>query len=85
MKWQIWLFHPMAESFGMMTYQVPLPTWQTLIPQVALFFAFEDMFHYFGMFSICLTSFAMLIVFLPHSPPSATHRCPVQAHSQNPP
>lgn len=38
----------MAESFGMSTYQVPLPSWQTFVPQVALFFVFEDMFHYFG-------------------------------------
>ncbi|KAF7973796.1 hypothetical protein HWV62_20368 [Athelia sp. TMB] len=44
----IWLFHPMAESIGMTTYQVPLPSWQTIIPQVALFFVFEDMFHYFA-------------------------------------
>ena len=38
----------MAESFGMQTYQVPFPSWQTMLPQVALFFVFEDMFHYFG-------------------------------------
>lgn len=44
----IWLFHPMAESIGMSTYQVPLPSWSTILPQVALFFVFEDMFHYFG-------------------------------------
>ncbi|KAI9566671.1 hypothetical protein HD554DRAFT_2115574 [Boletus coccyginus] len=37
----IWLFHPMAEMFGMQTYQ-------TTLPQVAIFFVFEDMFHYFA-------------------------------------
>ncbi|GBE85879.1 hypothetical protein SCP_0804010 [Sparassis crispa] len=44
----IWLFHPMAEMFGMSTWQVPFPSWQIMVPQVALFFVFEDMFHFFA-------------------------------------
>ncbi|KAJ7638427.1 hypothetical protein FB45DRAFT_1054718 [Roridomyces roridus] len=44
----IWLFHPMAEVFGMRTYEVPLPSLREMAPQVALFFVFEDMFHYFA-------------------------------------
>ena len=44
----IWLFHPMAEFFGMSTWQVPFPSWQSIVPQVFFFFVFEDMFHYFG-------------------------------------
>jgi methylsterol monooxygenase len=31
----------------MSTWQVPFPTWQTMLPQLAFFFVFEDMFHYF--------------------------------------
>ncbi|KAJ7243658.1 C4-methyl sterol oxidase [Mycena rebaudengoi] len=44
----IWFFHPMAEFFGMSTYQVPLPSLRTMAPQIAFFFVFEDMFHYFA-------------------------------------
>ena len=44
----IWLFHPMAEFFGMATWQVPFPAWSAIAPQVFFFFVFEDMFHYFG-------------------------------------
>ncbi|KAF9467643.1 hypothetical protein BDZ94DRAFT_1232989 [Collybia nuda] len=42
----IWLFHPMAESLGMSTYQVPFPSWKIMAPQIALFFVFEDFFHF---------------------------------------
>ena len=51
---QIWLFHPLAESIGMSTYQVPFPDWKTMAPQVAFFFFFEDLFHFVGS-SICLS------------------------------
>ncbi|KAF8147780.1 C4-methyl sterol oxidase [Mycena galopus ATCC 62051] len=44
----IWLFHPMAEIFGMRTYDVPLPGFADWAPQVAFFFVFEDMYHYFA-------------------------------------
>ncbi|KAJ7123529.1 C4-methyl sterol oxidase [Mycena epipterygia] len=44
----IWFFHPMAESVGMKTYQVPLPSLTTMAPQIAFFFIFEDIFHYFA-------------------------------------
>ena len=44
---QIFLFQPVAESCGMATWQVPFPMWQTMLPQLAFFFIFEDMFHYF--------------------------------------
>ncbi|KAF7305548.1 Methylsterol monooxygenase [Mycena chlorophos] len=42
----IWFFHPMAEMFGMRTYEVPLPTFREMLPQLAWFFFFEDLFHY---------------------------------------
>ncbi|KAK0473579.1 C-4 methyl sterol oxidase [Armillaria novae-zelandiae] len=42
----IWLFHPLAESIGMSTYQVPFPSWKTIAPQVMFFFWFEDLFHW---------------------------------------
>jgi len=44
----IWMFHPLAERIGMSTWQVPLPSWRLMLPQIALFFVFEDMFHYFS-------------------------------------
>ncbi|KII84776.1 hypothetical protein PLICRDRAFT_94923 [Plicaturopsis crispa FD-325 SS-3] len=44
----IWLFHPMAENLGMATWQVPLPDFRAMLPQLAIFFIFEDMFHYFA-------------------------------------
>ncbi|KAJ7153079.1 hypothetical protein C8R43DRAFT_1096582 [Mycena crocata] len=44
----IWMFHPMAEFVGMQTFQVPLPSLKTMVPQLALFFIFEDIFHYFA-------------------------------------
>ncbi|KAF8493739.1 C-4 methyl sterol oxidase [Russula emetica] len=44
----IFLFHPVAESFGMNTWQVPFSSWQTMLLQLAFFFFFEDMFHYFS-------------------------------------
>ena len=44
---QIWLFHPLTELVGLSTWQVPLPSWWTLAPQVAFFFVFEDMAHFF--------------------------------------
>ncbi|TFK38449.1 C4-methyl sterol oxidase [Crucibulum laeve] len=42
----IWLFHPMAESIGMSTYQVPFPSLKAMAPQIFLFFFYEDLFHY---------------------------------------
>ena len=39
----------MAEMFGMSTWQVPFPSWKIMAPQVAFFFVFEDMFHFFGV------------------------------------
>ncbi|TRM66915.1 hypothetical protein BD626DRAFT_452223 [Schizophyllum amplum] len=42
----IWLFHPVAESIGMRTYQVPLPGLKEMAPQLFFFFFFEDLFHY---------------------------------------
>ena len=32
----------------MSTWQVPFPAWSQAIPQIAFFFVFEDMFHFFG-------------------------------------
>ncbi|KAF7311655.1 C4-methyl sterol oxidase [Mycena kentingensis (nom. inval.)] len=44
----IWFFHPMAEIFGMRTYEVPFPTLRAMAPQLAWFFFFEDFFHYWA-------------------------------------
>ncbi|TFK47480.1 C-4 methyl sterol oxidase [Heliocybe sulcata] len=44
----IGLFHPIAESIGMATWQVPFPSWKLMAPQIFLFFVFEDIFHYFS-------------------------------------
>ncbi|KAF7374114.1 Methylsterol monooxygenase [Mycena sanguinolenta] len=44
----IWFFHPVAEALGMRTHHVPLPSFSEWLPQVAMFFVFEDMFHYFA-------------------------------------
>ncbi|PBL02770.1 hypothetical protein ARMGADRAFT_1023943 [Armillaria gallica] len=43
---QIWLFHPLAESIGMSTYQVPFPSLKTMLPQILFFFFFEDLWHF---------------------------------------
>ena len=38
----------MAEFLGMSTWQVPFPPWQHQAAQIAFFFVFEDMFHFFA-------------------------------------
>lgn len=44
----IWLFHPICCYFGMATYEVPFsPVW-LMCAQIAAFFVFEDMFHYWA-------------------------------------
>ncbi|KAG0147467.1 hypothetical protein CROQUDRAFT_656029 [Cronartium quercuum f. sp. fusiforme G11] len=45
---QIWSFHPIAEYFGMATHTVPFPSWTTMAYQIAIFFVFEDCFHYWA-------------------------------------
>ena len=32
----------------MATWQVPFPNYMKMVYQIAFFFVFEDMFHYFG-------------------------------------
>jgi len=44
----IWTFHPLTEFFGMKTWQVPMPSWGAIAIQVAIFFVYEDMFHFFA-------------------------------------
>ncbi|KAJ6104198.1 hypothetical protein N7523_010518 [Penicillium sp. IBT 18751x] len=44
---QIWLFHPMAQFFGLST-SVPFPTIWTMAYQIAIFFVMEDTWHYFS-------------------------------------
>jgi methylsterol monooxygenase len=41
----------MAEALGMSTYQLPFPSWKVMLPQIAFFFFFEDLFHYCGQSS----------------------------------
>ncbi|KAI5476831.1 C-4 methylsterol oxidase [Pseudohyphozyma bogoriensis] len=43
---QIYLFHPLATSVGMKTWEVPFPSWKEILPQLALFFIMEDAWHY---------------------------------------
>ncbi|KAK3061442.1 C-4 sterol methyl oxidase [Coniosporium uncinatum] len=44
---QIWLFHPMAQFFGLST-TVPFPSLLTMAYQIAIFFVLEDTWHYFS-------------------------------------
>ncbi|GAA5976849.1 hypothetical protein JCM11641_000889 [Rhodosporidiobolus odoratus] len=45
---QIYLFHPLATSVGMKTWEVPFPSFfREMLPQICLFFFLEDMWHYF--------------------------------------
>ncbi|KAF8583684.1 hypothetical protein K439DRAFT_1634216 [Ramaria rubella] len=44
----IWLFHPIAEAFGMSTWHVPFPARTTMAAQIVFFFFFEDMYYYFA-------------------------------------
>ncbi|GAA5887660.1 hypothetical protein JCM6882_001487 [Rhodosporidiobolus microsporus] len=45
---QIYLFHPLATSVGMKTWEVPFPSFfREMVPQLCLFFFLEDMWHYF--------------------------------------
>ncbi|KAJ5050104.1 C-4 sterol methyl oxidase [Penicillium rubens] len=43
---QIWLFHPMAQFFGLST-SIPFPSPWTMTYQIAIFFVMEDTWHYF--------------------------------------
>ncbi|KAJ5328683.1 hypothetical protein N7452_009073 [Penicillium brevicompactum] len=43
---QIWLFHPMAQFFGLST-SIPFPSPWTMAYQIAIFFVMEDTWHYF--------------------------------------
>ncbi|RHZ52576.1 hypothetical protein Glove_460g47 [Diversispora epigaea] len=42
----IFSFHPVATLFGMEITTVPFPHWHKIAYQVAVFFVFEDTFHY---------------------------------------
>ena len=53
---QIVLFDPVAQLFHMRTWQVPFPTVWEALPQIAFFFFFEDMFHYFSTSTFINTS-----------------------------
>ncbi|KAI9635254.1 uncharacterized protein MKK02DRAFT_24942 [Dioszegia hungarica] len=44
----IYLFHPICCYFGMATYQVPFSPIGLMAAQIACFFVFEDMFHYWA-------------------------------------
>nr|OQO19221.1 Methylsterol monooxygenase [Rachicladosporium sp. CCFEE 5018] len=44
---QIWFFHPMAQYFGM-AHTVPFPPLYKMIYQIAIFFVFEDAWHYWS-------------------------------------
>lgn len=43
----IWTFHPLCETLGIRV-NVPFPSWSTMIPEIALFFVLEDMWHYWA-------------------------------------
>lgn len=45
---QVWSFGPIATYFGMATHEVPFPSLFTMAYQIALFFIFEDFFHYWA-------------------------------------
>lgn len=82
---EIWLFHPIAEGLGMSTWQVPFPAWKDIAFQVAFFFVYEDMFHFFGTQTLLLPTGEEALhppVKSPSVPPLGPH---VQAHPQNSP
>lgn len=45
---QIWGFHPMCQYLGLATYEVPFPSIWTVVWQLAIFFVFEDTWHYWA-------------------------------------
>jgi methylsterol monooxygenase len=57
----------------MSTWQVPFSPWQTMLPQLAFFFVFEDMFHYFCSLFVVRCSPALSDAALPISI-SAAHQ-----------
>ena len=44
----IYVFHPICCYFGMATYEVPFTPLPLMAAQIAFFFVFEDMFHYWA-------------------------------------
>jgi len=44
----IWSFFPMAQMVGMSTWEVPFPSWTSIVFQVSIFFVLEDLFHFFA-------------------------------------
>ena len=83
---KIWLFHPIAEGLGMSTWQVPFPAWKDIALQVAFFFVYEDMFHFFGTQTSSIPNYGRKAhtraLDSPPVPPLGSH---VQAHPQNSP
>ena len=84
---KILLFHPVAESFGMSTWQVPFPSWKIMVPQLAFFFVFEDMFHYFCSCASPLCARVALnhVDPPPYSSSTPPHTLTLQTYSQAPP
>lgn len=71
----------------MSTWQVPFPAWKDTALQVAFFFIYEDMFHFFGAQTFSVPSRAKSGLHScafdsPSIPPLGSH---VQKHPQNPP
>ncbi|RYN47572.1 Methylsterol monooxygenase [Alternaria tenuissima] len=53
---QIWLFHPMCQYFGLET-SVPFPSIYKMAYQIAIFFVFEDAWHYWAHRAMHASSF----------------------------
>ncbi|KAL8243687.1 hypothetical protein R6Q59_009945 [Mikania micrantha] len=62
---QIWLFHPMAEYFGL-SHTVPFPSLLTMAWQIALFFVLEDAWHYWLHRALHIPKFYKMIHKLHH-------------------
>ncbi|CCH60708.1 hypothetical protein TBLA_0D02010 [Henningerozyma blattae CBS 6284] len=43
----IWTFHPLCETLGIKV-TAPFPSWKKMVPEIALFFVLEDVWHYWA-------------------------------------
>ena len=81
---KIWLFHPIAEGLGMSTWHVPFPAWKDIAFQVAFFFVYEDMFHFFGTRTPSPHEGREIYISVFGSPSIPSLGSHVQTHPQNP-
>lgn len=60
-RFQIYLFHPMATSVGMKTWEVPFPSfWKEMVPQVSATSASHHLLSHADVMLCCLTDRTLL-------------------------